>query len=556
MEVDADAIVVGAGPNGLVAANVLADAGWSVLVLEANAEPGGSVRSTELIEPGFVNDVCSAFYPLASEGSPIDQLHLDRHGLRWLHAPTVLAHPASDGSCPIISRRIDETMGSLDALHPGDGAAWKGLIDRWDGLQPQLSDLLFQPFPPVTPAARLATSMPPRDLVRLARFLVLPVRRLGEEELGGAAARRLLAGCALHADLTPESTLSGFFGWLLGALAQINGFPVPEGGASSVTNALVRRLEAAGGTVRCGTAVDQVLVDRGRAVGVRTADGASLQAGRAVLADVNAPLLYTRLVAQGDLPDGVLGDIERFHWDDATFKVDWTLDGPIPWSAPEARRAGTVHVAEDVDALTVVASELARGLLPAKPFLLVGQQSMTDPTRQPEGKETAWAYTHVPRKVRGDAAGELGTDWSHDDVAGFAARIEDEVEGLAPGFKQLIRGRHVLTPDGFAEENPNLSWGAINGGTAQLHQQLVFRPVPGLGRATTPITSLYLASSSAHPGGGLHGAPGANAARAAIWQDRTRPWRRRRASGASGVGLGAGATARRRAPRAAGRRSC
>ncbi len=524
--VDADAIVVGAGPNGLVAANLLADAGWSVTVLEAGDEPGGSVRSAELIEPGFLNDVCSAFYPLATEGSPIDDLGLGEHGLRWLHAPTVLAHPTSDGSCPIISRDLDETAASLDGLHPGDGDAWRGLIQRWTDLQPQLSGLLFQPFPPVASAARLATSMAPRDLARLGRFLMLPARRLGEEELGGPASRRLLAGCALHADLTPESTLSGFFGWLMCSLGQVNGFPVPEGGARSVTDALVARLQARGGTVTCGAAVEHIEVERGRAVGVRIAEGGTLRAGRAVLADVNAPMLYTRLVSAGDLPDAVLGDIERFHWDDATFKVDWTLDAPIPWSAPEARRAGTVHVTEDVDALTVVASELARGLLPARPFLLIGQQSMTDPSRQPAGRETAWAYTHVPRQVRGDGAGVLGPGWSDDDIEGFVARMEDEVEALAPGFKRLIRGRHVLTPQRFEAENPNLTFGAINGGTAQLHQQLVFRPVPGLGRATTPIAGLYLASSSAHPGGGLHGAPGASAARAAIWQDRTRPWRR------------------------------
>ncbi|MGN6692991.1 MAG: phytoene desaturase family protein, partial [Aquihabitans sp.] len=246
----------------------------------------------------------------------------------------------------------------------------------------------------------------------------------------------------------------------------------------------------------------------------------------AVIADVNAPMLYTRLVASGALPDAVLADIERFHWDDGTFKVDWTLDGPIPWASPAARQAGTVHVAEDTDALTVVASELARGLLPARPFLLIGQQSMTDPSRQPAGKETAWAYTHVPRQVRGDGAGELGGTWSDDDVAGFTARIEAEIEALAPGFGRLIRGRHVLTPERFEAENANLSGSAINGGTAQLHQQLVFRPVPGLGRATTPIRNLYLGSSSAHPGGGLHGAAGANAARAALWHHRSRPWRR------------------------------
>jgi len=530
MDADADALIIGAGPNGLVAANVLADAGWRVLVLEADDEPGGAVRSAELIEPGFLHDVCSAFYPLASEGSPIDELHLDHYGLRWLHAPTVLAHPASDGSCPVISRDLDTTAASLDALHPGDGDAWRGLIARWYDVQPHLTRLLFCPFPPVAGAAGLLRALPPRELARFGRFLMLPARRMGEEELGGEASRRLLAGAALHADLTPESTLSGFFGWLLCCLGQVNGFPVPEGGARSVTAALVRRLEERGGTVRCGAAVAHVEVDRGRAVGVRLADGATARASRAVLADVNAPMLYTRLVAAGDLPDSVLADIDRFQWDDATFKVDWTLDGPIPWTAPEAREAGTVHVAEDTDALTVVASELARSLVPARPFLLIGQQSMTDPTRQPAGRETAWAYTHVPRDVRGDAAGELGTSWSEDDVARFTERIESEVEALAPGFRALIRGRHVLTPRAFEQENPNLTWGAINGGTAQLHQQLVFRPVPGLGRATTPVRGLYLASSSAHPGGGLHGAAGANAARAALWHHRSRPWRRLEAS--------------------------
>jgi phytoene dehydrogenase-like protein len=523
---DADAIVIGAGPNGLVAANVLADAGWRVLVLEANDEPGGAVRSAELIEPGFLHDVCSAFYPLASEGSPIDQLHLDRHGLRWLHAPTVLAHPASDGSCPVISRDLEATAASLDDLYAGDGDRWRSLVARWHDVQPHLTRLLFRPFPPVAGTAGLLATLPPRELARFGRFLMLPARRMGEEELGGEASRRLLAGAALHADLTPESTLSGFFGWLLCCLGQVNGFPVPEGGARSVTTALVRRLEAQGGSVRCGVPVEQVEVDRGRAVGVRLTDGSTARASRAVIADVNAPMLYTRLVAAGTLPDSMLADIERFHWDDGTFKVDWTLDGPIPWASPEARRAGTVHVADDTDALTVVASELARGLLPARPFLLIGQQSMTDPSRQPEGKETAWAYTHVPRRVRGDGAGELGTTWSDDDVAGFTARIEAEIEALAPGFGRRIRGRHVLTPERFEAENANLSGSAINGGTAQLHQQLVFRPVPGLGRATTPIRNLYLGSSSAHPGGGLHGAAGANAARAALWHHRSRPWRR------------------------------
>jgi phytoene dehydrogenase-like protein len=245
-----------------------------------------------------------------------------------------------------------------------------------------------------------------------------------------------------------------------------------------------------------------------------------------VLADVNAPMLYRELVGADHLPADLMADLERFHWDDATVKVDWNLDGPIPWTAEPARRAGTVHLAEGVDALTLAASELARGLVPARPFLLMGQQSLTDPTRQPEGKETAWAYTHVPRRIKGDAGAADGPgisgEWTASDAERIADRIEGEIEVVAPGFRALIRGRHVMTPPMFEAENPNLDGSAINGGTAQLHQQLIFRPVPGFGRPETPIKGLYLASGSAHPGGGVHGAAGANAAKAALAGQRVR----------------------------------
>jgi phytoene dehydrogenase-like protein len=514
-----DAVVIGSGPNGLVAANLLADAGWQVLVLEASAAPGGAVRSAELMEPGYVNDVCSAFYPLAAASPILRALDLEQYGLEWCHAPVVLAHPARDGSCPVLSRDVDATAASLDAHHSGDGDAWRVLFDTWERLSDALLGALFTPFPPVRASLRFARRMRPSELVEFARFALLPVRRLGEERFSADASRRLIAGTALHADLAPEATLSGFFGWLLCALGQAYGFPVPRGGAQSLTDALVRRLEARGGHVTCEARVERVIVRDGAAVGVLTRSGGSVPARYGVLADVTAPALYRTLLDDADVAARTRSRIGRFHWDNGTVKVDWNLDGPIPWSAPPARRAGTVHLVDSVDALTRASAELACGAIPQEPFLIVGQQSMTDPTRQPAGKETAWAYTHVPH-----------TDGHRTSAAhtydALVQRLEATIEVHAPGFRSLVRHRHVLTPAGFECENPNLVGGALNGGTAQLHQQLLFRPTPGRGRSETGVHNLYLASASAHPGGGVHGGPGANAARAAVAHRRVARIRR------------------------------
>ena len=357
----------------------------------------------------------------------------------------------------------------------------------------------------------------------LARFLTVSVRRLGDETFAGEQGRRMLAGCALHTDLFPESAVGGMVGWLLAAMGQQVGWPVPEGGAGRLTDALVDRFEKAGGRVECSSPVTSVVVRDGRAVAVRTGQGDEVDATRAVVADVAAPALFLDLVGPDHLPAGYVDALRHFEWDHATVKVDWTLDGPIPWEADGARRAGTVHVTEGVDALTVQAAQLALGLVPDPQFLIVGQQGLADPGRAPAGKDTAWAYTHVPQQVRGDA-GDSGITGAWDDAEGaaMADRMEAEIELLAPGFRSLVRGRHVLTPPRLEAANANLVGGATNGGTGQLHQQLVFRPVAGLGRAGTPVAGLYLGSSSAHPGGGVHGACGANAARAAIVADRFR----------------------------------
>jgi phytoene dehydrogenase-like protein len=508
-----DALVIGAGPNGLVAANVLADHGWSVEVLEAQPRPGGAVKSGEIVEPDFVNDEFSAFYPLAAASPVIRRFGLEQWGLEWAHGPLSLAHPAADGTCVVLSRDLDETAASFDAFAPGDGEAWRELFSWWGRVGAPLLDALVTPLPPVRPGLRLARRLG-RDLPEFARLGTLSVRRLAAERFRGAGGGRLLAGNAMHADLLPESALGGFFGWLLSSLGQTVGYPCAGGGASNLTHALVRRLEARGGRVICDARVDEIVVERGRAVGVRTAAGAAT-ASKAILADVHAVPLYLDLLPRNALPQRVLDAIGRFEHDPATFKLDWTLDGPIPWTAPDARRAPVVHVADSLDELSVTQSELARGLVPTRPFIVVGQYSMADPTRMPAGKEVAWGYTHLPQGAPTD---------------GLAERMEERIEALAPGFRGLVRQRRVTTPQELEAADENLRGGALSGGTSQLHQQLVFRPIPGLGRPETPVRGLYLASASAHPGGGVHGGPGAIAARAALHGIRrslgTRVWGR------------------------------
>ena len=408
---DADAVVIGAGPNGLVAANLLADAGWSVVVLEAEPDPGGAVRSGELTAPGFLHDRFSAFYPLGAASPVLRGLELERYGLRWRRSPLVLAHPLPDGRCPVLSTDLDETAASLDAEAPGDGDAWRRLSGLWEQVGGPLLDALLTPFPPVRAGARLAARLGPAGLARFARFGVLSVQRLAEEEFSGEGAGLLLTGAALHTDLAPDSAASALFGWLLCGLGQQVGFPAPEGGSGQLTQALVDRLAARGGRVVCGTRVTRVMVRGGRAAGVLTAGGAEVAAGRAVVADVGAPALYRDMVGPEHLPPRVLDDLRRFQYDHGTVKVDWALDGPIPWTAEAARRAGTLHVADGMGHFVEASGELLTGRIPARPILVMGQMAVADPTRSPAGTETAWAYTHVPQKVRGDRGGDLKGVW-------------------------------------------------------------------------------------------------------------------------------------------------
>ena len=501
-----DAVVIGAGPNGLVAANMLADRGWEVTVLEAADRPGGAVRTEETTVPGFRNDLFSAFYPMAAASPVIAELELERWGLRWSGAPDVLAHLLPDGRAALLSSDIEATAASLAGFAPGDAEAWRDEYECWRRVRRPLMDLLLRPFPPVRAASRLLRTIGTAEALRLARMLTLPARRFGGERFAGEGARALLAGNAMHSGLGPDQAGSACFGWLLSMIGQDLGFPVPQGGSGNLTAALVARLESRGGRLDCRRPAAKILHARGRAVGVRDAHGESIRARRAVLADVPAPALYRDLIGVEHLPRRLADDLEAFEWDLSTVKVDWALDGPIPWEAPEAAKAGTVHLGTGVDGLSEAAAAMACGRVPDEPLLLMGQMTTADPTRSPAGTEVAWAYTRLPQ----------GLDWTEDDARRMADRMERVIERHAPGFTGLVRERAVAGPGTLEQMNPNLIGGAINGGSAAIHQQLVFRPVPGTGRADTVLDRLYLAGASAHPGGAVHGGPGANAARAAL----------------------------------------
>ena len=508
----ADAVVVGSGPNGLVAAALLSDAGWDVVVIEAHDQLGGSVASAESTAAGFVVDLCSAFYPLAAASPVLNELEL---GISWEHAPLVLAHPLPDGRCVTLSRDLQETADSVGSFAAGDAVRWRAMAEEWVDVRDDLLDVLLRPFPPVRAGARLARTLGPSGVARFARRAVMPVRAMAAEEFDGEGAGLLLAGNALHADLSPDGAGSGIFGWLLAMLAQDVGFPVPKGGAGVLAEALADRARRPGAVVVTSTPVEEVIVRGGRALGVRTAGGDAIRARRAVLADVPAPILFGDLVGRDVLPGRARVLMERYPWDDATLKVNWALSGPVPWKAEAARLAGTLHVGADMDGLSSFSASLARGEAPVEPFLLVGQMTTTDPSRSPEGTESLWAYTHLPHRSAGDSA-----------VANEQVRrVEAVLEAHAPGFGDLVLSRHVQRPTDFQHRNPSLLRGSINAGTAAPFNQLVFRPWAGLGRAETPVERLYLASASAHPGGGVHGACGANAARAALLEARGAPGR-------------------------------
>jgi phytoene dehydrogenase-like protein len=494
-----DAVVIGAGPNGLTAAAALARRGWQVLVLEAQERPGGACWSEEWTLPGYVHDVGAAFFPFADHSPAFRRLDLTGAGLRWRNAPRESCHPAPDGSCVAISRDVEQTARSFGP----DGAAWRRLARWQERMGGRLAEALLAPLPGIGPALRLGVG----NLLRLARAGLSSTRRFSLRHFRTEAARRVVPGLALHVDLGPDDFAGAGLGLTLALSAAGSGFRVPEGGARSITAALLRRLEELGGTIRLNSRVARVVVRQRRAVAVRTEGGEEIAVRRAVLADVGAPALFGKLLDPGDTTWWLRRQMRRFRYGWGTFKVDWALSGPVPWRSEEARESAVVHAGDSLADLTAFTEEVRSGRLPGNPYLVIGQQSLADPSRAPAGGHTLWAYSRVPPAVEGG--------WDRHREA-FADRVEGRLEGLAPGFRALIRARAIAAPPDLERIDENLVGGDLGGGSAHFGQQLVFRPAFPYFRYRTPVRGLYLASASAHPGAGVHGACGFNAARAAL----------------------------------------
>lgn len=467
-----DAVVVGAGPNGLAAAITLAREGYSVRVLEAESEIGGGTRTEERTLPGFLHDVCSAVHPLAVASPFLRALPLARHGLDWVHAPAPLAHPLDDRPAVLLERSIEATAGGL----ADDGEAWmalyRPLTEDWDRV---VEVALGPPFPPAHPTTAL----------RLGATALRSAQALADGRFGGVPARALVAGMAAHSALPLDRPPTGGLAVLLGAAGHAVGWPFPRGGARRIHQALAAHLRDLGGEI-----------ETGRRIGAL----AELPPARVRLLDVTPAQL--RAMAGSALPAWYRRRLEAWEYGPAAFKVDWALDGPVPWSDPACARAGTLHLGGTFEEIAAAEAAVARGRVPERPFVLLAQPSGFDPTRTPPGMHVLWGYTHVPR---GAAARPLEA-------------IERQIERFAPGFRDRVRARAVLDPAGLEAHDANHVGGSIGGGAQDLGQTLA-RPIPGPRPWVVPLRGLYLCSASTSPGAGVHGMCGHLAARTAMTRE-------------------------------------
>jgi phytoene dehydrogenase-like protein len=498
--VSSRALVIGAGPNGLAAAIRLAEAGVETTVLEARSQPGGAVRTEELTLPGFRHDTFSSVYPAGAASPVFERLPLADHGLEWVHPEVCMAHPLDDGGAVGLYRELELTVDSLESQSAGDGRAWARFVGPYLRNFDAVRATMLTGFPPVGGPFKLLTQAGPVAAGRFGLLVALPARTLARRLFGASGSRAWLLGAAAHGDTPVTAGGSAVAGFYLNLLGHAVGWPSPRGGAQALTDALVAHLRVLGGEVICDSPVERVESSGGRATGVVTISG-SRHSADVVLADV-MPRALLGLAGEA-LHGWYRSGLVRFRPGPATVKLDWALDGPIPWAAPAARGAGTVHIGGDEHSTIESLSQAHTGLA-QRPFLLLGQQSVADPSRAPAGKHTAWAYTHAPVALSNELSSERHVE-----------AVEQQVERFAPGFRELILARHVLGPAELQARNANLVNGDVGGGSYG-GLQSVFRPLPALSPYRTPLDGLFLASAAAFPGGAVHGVPGDAAARAAL----------------------------------------
>jgi phytoene dehydrogenase-like protein len=462
-----DAVVIGSGPNGLSAAITLAQQGKSVVVDEAEETIGGGARSAELTLPGFIHDICSSVYPLAI-GSPFfHSLPLAQYGLEWIQPPAVVAHPFDDGTAVTLERSVEATAAQLGSDEQVYRKLMAPLVAGWNGLDVDL----------------LGPVRVPRHPWNLARFGLLgiqPARRLAESRFEGERAKGLFAGLAAHSMLPLEHWGSAAFGLVLAIAGHAVGWPIARGGAQKVSDALAAHLRSLGG---------EIIPNR------RVRSLRDLPTSRVVLCDLTPRQLLE--IAGEHFSPRYRESLRRYRYGVGAFKMDWALSGPVPWTAVECKRAATIHLGGTLDEIAFSERSAWRGEHVERPFVLLAQPSLFDPSRAPATKHTLWGYCHVP----------------HGSTSNMAAKIENQIERFAPGFKDLVIGRSLMPPNELQKHNANLIGGDINGGAADL-RQLFFRPTPKM--YATSVKGLYICSASTPPGGGVHGMCGHFAARKAL----------------------------------------
>lgn len=465
-----DAVVIGAGPNGLAAAITLARQGRRVLVLEAHATPGGGLRTDERTLPGFRHDACAAIHPLAVASPFMRSLPLEQFGVEWVYPPAAVAHPLDDGSAVTLERSVDETAAQLGE----DGPAYRRLVgplaQNWEAL---VEDILG-PLP-----------LPPRHPLQFIRFglpAILSASGLARLAFRGERARAIFAGLAAHTMLPLEQPITAAFGLTMLLLAHSVGWPMARGGSQAIATAMTAYLESLGGEV---------------CTGFRVRSMADLPPARAYLFDLTPRQILQ--IASERLPHGYRSQLGRFRYGPGVFKIDYALSGPVPWKAPHVMRAATVHLGGSLEEIAASERAPSRGEHSPRPYVLFVQQTPFDPSRAPTGCHTAWAYCHVPH----------GSDVDMTEV------IEAQIERFAPGFRDLVLARSTRTAVEMEAYNPNYIGGDINGGVQDLFQ-LYTRPAPRISPYTTPARDIFICSSSTPPGGGVHGMCGSFAAQAAL----------------------------------------